>query len=477
MSSSQKKVLLLNPPGKSIYLRDYYCSHASKAHYYWGPFDLMVLSGILKNEFEIFALDAMQEHLNPDETVRRILAVRADAIIFLTGAVSFIEDFELIKKISEAGNGKIQMIGTGDCLVSEGDKFFRAYPFLDASILNFTSLEIIDYLKGGKGQFEFVSFRKSDGAPQHGAGRLPQGEFSLPVPRYDLFPFKKYRIPHGLRVPYAGILTDYGCPFHCDYCIGGELGFRLRNIDNLMEEMHELKRLGVRELWIKDLTFGTNKKRTLQLLERMRKENLDFTWVCLSRVNVLDEELLLEMKDAGCHTIQLGVESASQELLEHYTKGITVEQVRKVIGLCKKTGIRVLAHYILGLPGDTVESILATIRFAIELDTEFASFNIAMPRMGTVFRASAIQSGLITDDLATLDNSISQPVYETPELKREKLWDLRNRAIRSYHLRPSFILRRLSGVRTFYEFTTLFREGLSHLATTLQKNEKIDRKA
>jgi radical SAM superfamily enzyme YgiQ (UPF0313 family) len=192
---------------------------------------------------------------------------------------------------------------------------------------------------------------------------------------------------------------------------------------------------------------------------------------------VLDEELLLEMKDAGCHTIQLGVESASQELLEHYTKGITVEQVKKVIGLCKRTGIRVLAHYILGLPGDTVESILATIRFAIELNTEFASFNIAMPRMGTVFRASAIQSGLITDDLATLDNSISQPVYETPELKREKLWDLRNRAIRSYHLRPSFILRRLFGVRTWYEFTTLFREGFSHLATTLQKNEKIDRNA
>ena len=465
----RKKVLLLNPPGKSIYLRDYYCSHASKAHYYWGPYDLIVLSGILNNDFEVFALDAMQEHLAPDETIRQVLEIHPDALIFLTGAVSFIEDFELVKKISQGSSGKIHIIGTGDCLVSEGDKFFNAYPFLDASILNFTSLEIIDYLKGSDESFEFVSFRKSNGTVQHCGKKLPKGEFILPVPRYDLFPFRKYRIPHGLRIPYAGILTDYGCPFHCDYCIGGELGFRLRNMDNLMEEMRELKRLGVRELWIKDLTFGAQKKRTLDLLERMRREKLDFTWVCLSRVNVLDEELLREMKDAGCHTIQLGVESANQELLENYTKGITVDQVKKVIRLCKKTGIRVLAHYILGLPGDTKESIMRTIRFAIELDTQFASFNIAMPRMGTVFRASAIQNGLIADDLATLDNSISQPVYETPELKSEKLWQLRNRAILSFHLRPSFILKRLFGMRTWYEFTTLFREGLSLLATTLQK--------
>ena len=89
-----------------------------------------------------------------------------------------------------------------------------------------------------------------------------------------------------------------------------------------------------------------------------------------------------------------------------------------------------------------------------------------MPRMGTAFRQEAIQKGLIRDDLATLDNSISQPVYETPELDRATLWALRNEAIRRYHLRLSFIFRRLLGVRTLYEFTTLFREGFSLIAST-----------
>jgi len=461
-----KKILLLNPPGKNIYLRDYYCSHASKAHYYWGPFDLICLSGILNRDFDLAALDAMQEGLSPDETLRRVMSIKPDVLIFLTGAVSFVEDFALVQRIAESAGDRMTIIGTGDCLLAEGEKFFTAYPFLDTAILSFISDDIVRYLKGDSGPFNHVAFRRADGSMEPGLLQFPKGEFSLPIPRFNLFPFKKYRIPHGLRIPYAGIITDYGCPFHCDYCIGGELGFRLRDMENVLEEMRELKRLGVRELWIKDLTFGVNKTRTLELLEHMRRERLEFTWVCLSRANVLDEELLREMKSAGCHTIQLGVESASDELLQQYTKGITVEQVRKVVALCRKIGIRILAHYILGLPGDTVGTIRRTIRYAISLNTEFASFNIAMPRMGTTFRQDAIKRGLITDDLATLDNSISQPVYETEELRREKLWALRNEAIRRYHLRLSFMAWRLLGVRTMYELTTLFREGFSLLATT-----------
>ena len=333
-------------------------------------------------------------------------------------------------------------------------------------MLTFITPEIIDYLKGKRKDFNEITFRRDDGTISYGKRERIKEEFTLPIPAYDLFPYREYRIPHGLRIPYAGIVTDFGCPFHCDYCIGGELGFRLRNIDNVIDEMKDLKERGVRELWIKDLTFGVHKSRTIRLLERMRKENLNFTWACLSRVNVLDETILQEMKDAGCHTIQMGIESANEEILQQYTKGITVAQVKKVVELCRRIGIRILAHYILGLPGDTEESIRKTIRYAIELNTDFASFNIAMPRMGTEFRKDAIEKGLIEDDLATLDNSISQPVYETEQLSREKLWELRNEAIRSYHLRPRFILRRLLNVRTWYELTTLFREGLSMIATT-----------
>ena len=229
-----------------------------------------------------------------------------------------------------------------------------------------------------------------------------------------------------------------------------------------------LKSLGIKELWFKDLTFGANKERTQRLLNRMLDEQLRFTWVCLSRVNVLDEELLTLMKLAGCHTIQLGIETADEKLLGQYSKPFTREQVEHTVAMCKKVGIRILAHFILGLPGDTEENINATIRLALELKPEFASFNVAMPRMGTQFRQKALHDGLVSSDVTTLDNSISFPVYETPQLSREKLWQLRNKAIRTFHLRPGFIIRRLLGVKSLYELKTLFIEGIALLTTTLK---------
>jgi anaerobic magnesium-protoporphyrin IX monomethyl ester cyclase len=467
-TGAHKKILLFNPPGKNIYLRDYYCSHTSKARYYWGPFDLIVLSGLLSPHFELAVIDAIAKKLSPRQALERVLASECDALIFLTGAVSWVEDFALLQELAAKSSKPITIIGNGDILFAKGDEFLSKYSFLNAVILNFTSTDVVDYLRGNEKEFSSLSYRKPDGTVIPATHNFPRTEFSLPLPRYDLFPYRTYRIPHGRRLPYAGFLTDYGCPFTCDYCIGGEIGFRFRDIDNAIEEMRYLRALGIKELWIKDLTFGAQKKRTLELLERMLREDFRFTWVCLSRPNVLALDLLHMMKRAGCHTIQLGVETASDELRSRYSKGVTREQVRRGIAMCKQVGIRVLAHYILGLPGDTEENINATIRFALELDTEFASFNVAMPRMGTRFRENALREGLINEDVTTLDNSVSFPVYDTKELSRERLWQLRNKAIRAYHLRPRFVLKRLLGVRSVYELESLFTEGLSLLATTMK---------
>jgi radical SAM superfamily enzyme YgiQ (UPF0313 family) len=468
ISSTRPKVLLLNPPGKNIYMRDYYCSHTSKARYYWGPYDLIVLSGILNPHVDLCVIDAIADRLTPEETLERILASGCEVIVFLTGAVSWVEDFALLRQFTERHPDRYTLIGNGDILFAEDRQFLEEHPYLRAVILDFTSFDIVDFLKGEERPFAALSYRYRSGDIVPGTRAFARGEFALPLPRYDLFPYKRYHIPHGRRIPYAGILTDYGCPFHCDYCIGGELGFKFRNIDNVIEEMRYLESLGIKELWFKDLTFGANKERTRRLLNRMLDEQLRFTWVCLSRVNVLDEELLSLMKSAGCHTIQLGIETADEKLLGQYSKPFTREQVERTVAMCKKAGIRVLAHFMLGLPGDTEENINATIRLALRLKPEFASFNIAMPRMGTRFRQKALERGLVGTDVTTLDNSISYPVYETPQLSRETLWRLRNKAIRSFHLRPGFIFSRLVGVKSLYELETLFIEGIALLTTTLK---------
>jgi radical SAM superfamily enzyme YgiQ (UPF0313 family) len=228
------------------------------------------------------------------------------------------------------------------------------------------------------------------------------------------------------------------------------------------------EKFGITEAWVKDLTFGSNRKHAVEFCNAMIARNLNYSWVCLSRVNVVDEELLQLMKSAGCHTIQFGVESGDEQILEQYAKGIRKEQVVKIFTFCRKIGIRTLAHFMLGLPGETEQSALKTIEFAKQIQPDFASFNIAVPRMGTKFRQEAIEMGWTSEDADVLDNTAAFPVLETPTMPKEKLWQLRNYAIRSFHLRPGYLWHRLVSVQTPYELSTLFREGLSLVASTLR---------
>lgn len=448
-------------------MRDYYCSHTSKARYYWGPFDLLVLSGVLKADHELSHLDCILDDLSPATAVRRIGALDVETIVFLTGAVSWQEDFAFLKRLIAETGKPYRCVGCGDILFAEGADFIRRYDFLDACVLDFTTDDLARFFAGEEKKFPALTYRNRAGEIVEATKEFSKDEFSYPIPHYEIFPYARYRLPFMRRAPYAEILTDYGCAYHCTYCIGGKLGFKYRNLENTLEELRHLKTIGVRELRLRDLTFGVKKDHYFKLLDRMIEEDFDFSWTCLSRANVLTEPLLEKMKAAGCHTIQLGIESASEDILREYHKGVTPDKIREVMRITKRLGIRILGHFILGLPGDDEEKIERTIAYAIELDPAFVSFNIAMPRMATDFRADALASGLIGAETNLLDNSRALPVYDTPQLTREKLFELRNKAIRKFHLRPSYILGRLLGVRTFYELKTLIIEGASLLASTV----------
>lgn len=468
MKNSKRTILLLNPPGDEKYLRDYYCSHASKANYYWQPYDLFVLGGVLKEHHRVYAIDAIIDGLGEEETIEKIRRIAPDTIIFLTGVVSWDNDFRFLERLLKETGEKYDLIGLGDILLNKAEYFMDRFPFLSAILYDFRSPSILDYL-GGKSDVLAQMIYRSGDKILDGKFTKARGGFEMATPDFSLWNYKKYRIPHGRRLPFAGILTDFGCPFHCSYCLGGELGYAVRSISNINQELDYLKSIGIRELWIKDLTFGANRKHTEEFLRLLIDEEYNFSWVCISRVNVLDREILELMKRTGCHTIQLGVETADEETLEQISKGITKEQVRKVFGLCGEMGIRTLAHFMLGIPGDTPEKIERTIKYAIELDPEFASFNIATPRMGTQFRAEAVKKGWVEESDILFDNSQGYPVIETEWLDKETLWNLRKRAILRFYVRPHYIIKRIRGIQTLYEASTLITEGWSLLKSAFRR--------
>ena len=165
---------------------------------------------------------------------------------------------------------------------------------MDAVLLDLTSEAVVDYLRGDlKGQPTANLHYRHDGNIVVGERKLESRKFRLPIPRYEIFPYKKYRIPHGKGKPFGSVLTDYGCPFKCAFCIGGKLGYKTRDIDNVMEELEYIHALGIRELWVKDLTFACNRKHSVQFCQALIDSDMDFRWVGLSRVDVMDEEIVL----------------------------------------------------------------------------------------------------------------------------------------------------------------------------------------
>lgn len=454
------RVLLLNPPGEKVYVRDYYCSKISKSNYLFHPIDLLMQSGRLAERYEVSVIDAIADRIDEDACIRMIDSFSPDAIFSLIGAVSLEEDLPFLERLKKEGR---RIIVSGDISLENTEKWLNAYPFIDAAILDFTSDDIINYLEGNHEPINSMVYRTPEGISGMESVRPRNEEFYVPVPRHDLFSSKNYHFPFVRHKEFATVLTDYGCPFRCSFCVMSTLGYRYREAENVIDELRELKRLGKKEIFFIDQTFGINKKRTLDLCHRMKEEGLSFGWVCYSRVDLISEEVLRGMKEAGCHTIIFGVESASEEILKKYQKGYNKTQIRDAFRLCKKYNIRTVATFILGLPEETEETANETIEFLKEIDCDFASFNVAVPRMNTPLRQEAIREGLITSNLEIMDQGGSSIAMPTRHLTMEQVQELKKKAIKEFYLRPSYLWKRLRGVSSFYELKEQVSEGLTLL--------------
>lgn len=454
-----EKILLLNPPGNKLYQRDMYCSAVSKARYYWPSIDLLILSGILGQEYEVDILDAIIEGLSGRDCRNKIKGGRYKAVVFLTGTASWRQDFEFLSAVKDTSGAPL-LIGNGDILLYRAKEFLEEYPFLDAILFDYTSHEILRFLEGTHQDISSMAFR-SDGQIEVKKARILPGEFSYPVPHHEKFPLKKYLLAHGKKFPFTTVQTNFGCPFRCSFCIASTLGFKYRRIDNVMEELCAIRNLGIKEVFFTDFTFEARRKSTLELCQKMVREDLRLSWVCSSRANTLDRELLAWMKRAGCHTVLLGVESGDESILREYSKGVTKDEVRKAFSLCREMGIRTLGHFIIGLPGETEETVQKTVAFSKELDCDIASFNLAMPALGTPLREKALKNGWLEKDELVFDASDSFPVLETPLFSKGQAWRWRKRAIREFYFRPGYIWKRATASHSLYEWKVLILNGLA----------------
>jgi radical SAM superfamily enzyme YgiQ (UPF0313 family) len=241
-----------------------------------------------------------------------------------------------------------------------------------------------------------LTFKDSDGKiVNNDHNGFIQDLDSLPFPMRDGF------YPAKGDVDIGAIITARGCPFECTYCASPsiwERKVRYRSVDNVLAELeYMVKARGVKLVRFQDDTFTLNKARTMEILDKIMTKGLDIEWLCDTRIDVLDKEMLKMMKRSGCVRLKTGVESGSDKILKKIRKGISVDQVKETVKLIKDLGISLTTYFMIGFPGETNEDIEKTISLAEEIKSDYNSLSIVAPYYGTQVYKDLEESGFDFD--------------------------------------------------------------------------------
>jgi radical SAM superfamily enzyme YgiQ (UPF0313 family) len=261
----------------------------------------------------------------------------------------------------------------------------------------------------------------------------------LPLPRHDLLPLDAYRAPM-ISGKYAFVVSSRGCPAGCRFCIKhvtyGNC-VRLRSPESIMAELRELGRLGITSIHFYADAFTASREQVMGLCKLIAQEGIKIRWTCNSRVDHVDEELLRAMKAAGCWMISWGIESGNETILKRVGKGINREKVMRALNLAQQVGIKNWGYFIIGLPGETAETIRETIDFAKQLPLYLVLFHIAAPHPGTPFFFEIVENGWFRPgtrwEEVDMDRST---VLDYPNLRAEELERWAQRAFREWAMRP-----------------------------------------
>jgi radical SAM superfamily enzyme YgiQ (UPF0313 family) len=264
---------------------------------------------------------------------------------------------------------------------------------------------------------------------------------SLPFPAWELLPYHKYDGGETNRkgMPFLTILTSRGCPYGCYYCpypVAQGRKWRARSSENVVEELEYLiKGLGAKTILFRDPEFTLDRKRTMEICEKIMERGLRFAWRCETRIDHLDEELIVLMGKAGCFGINLGIESVNEEVLMNLERRpFPLEKAIEIVNACKINDIEAYCFFIIGLPGDTKESINKMVDFAIKLKPPFVQFTVATPYPGTKLESWARERGYIQNNFTLEAITGSVPIMRNEHLTVKEIEKLRRMAYQRFNL-------------------------------------------
>ncbi|MCK9152578.1 B12-binding domain-containing radical SAM protein [Methanobacterium alcaliphilum] len=429
------KVLLINPP--------YNNSKYKFIGLVAPPLGISYIAAVLEeNNIEVQIIDGAALEMSWAELENEINKISPDVIgiTALTPTITqAITTAKLSKKICPDATiimGGYHPTFTYQELLKEG--------FIDIVIKGegeYTLLELVNALENDSSLEKVKGIATADFVtPQR---EVIQDIDKLPFPARHLLPMDKYRILN-IKLPTGTMISGRGCPYQCSFCSSSAMHgaqMRMRSVDSVVDEMeHLINEHDAKMIAFMDDTFTLNRKRVEEICDEIKRRNIDVFWGCTTRVDTIVPEMMAKMRDSGCITLFMGVESSDQQILNNVNKKTSLTKIKNSFKLARSYDIRTIASVVLGMPGDTRENILRTIKFVKNLDPNYAIFSLATPYPGTSFHRQAVSDNLIkVNDWSKY--TLLSPVLETVDCSLEELKNLQKRAFRSFYLRPSYLLK------------------------------------
>ena len=435
---------------------------------FWYPTWLCYPAGMIP---ESKVVDAPPEGLSQDDVAR--MASDYDLVVLHTSTPSFSLDCRTARMMKDANPNCV--IGfAGGHVTAEPEAALRAGEAID-----FVTRKEMDYPvkevweQRDWSEIRGISYRKND-TIHHNPDRpmldnddLDALPFVTPIYHRDL-DYLKYNSPY-CQYPYVSLYTGRGCPARCTFCLWPQVttghSYRVRSPENVIEEVREMPKLfpEMKEIFFDDDTFTADPPRARRIGELMRP--LGLCWSTNSRANV-DRDTLKILKDGGLRLFVIGYESGSDTILKNIKKGVSTERARRFTRDCHDIGILIHGTFIVGLPGETMETIDESIRFAREMNPETLQVSLASPYPGTEFYRYVQDEGFLVNSVYNDESGYQRCTVTYPNLSSEEIFDAVERFYRQYYFRPSYIFKSVKKmVKSKDERKRLLREAGEFFST------------
>ena len=390
------------------------------------PLGLAFIAAALENaQHDVHLLDFVVYPYSDAVLKQALDTIMPDVVGVTSVTMSFNNAIAVVQAVKQTHPDIITVMG-GPHVTFHANETLRQYPELDCIVMGEGDETVIEWAEAVEHDIDWkevngIAYRKGSDIVRTSV-RKPVDVKTLPVPARHFVPLGRYRAL-GMAI---SLTSSRGCPFQCIFCVGRKMvGAKVRYRDPVavVDEMARLWDLGFHQINLADDLFTANKDHCHAVCDEILNRHLKIGWTSFARVDTVNDDVLLKMKAAGCHTVSFGVESGNPEMLKRIRKGITLAQVEAAINMCNRAGITPHVSFIIGLPNETPQSLQDSISFGDKLSRMGAQhgFHILAPFPGT-----EVRDHLENYDLTILSDDWSQyhanrAIVETSTVKKEML--------------------------------------------------------